>query len=54
MKDITIEQAANNLEQLINATPLKKAEYDVLYASLAKLFTVAKQTEEVVKDEKSA
>lgn len=53
MKDLTIEQAAGNLEQLLNATPLKKAEYDVLYQSLALLFTTAKQTLEA-KDEQTA
>ena len=53
-KDLTIEQAAANLEALINQTPLKKQEYDLLYNSLATLFTTAKQTLEVVKDEKSA
>lgn len=54
MKDITIEQAANNLEQLINATPLKKAEYDVLYASLSKLFATAQGVQKETGDEKSA
>lgn len=50
---MTIEQAAGNLEQLLNATPLKKAEFDVLYQSLSLLFTTAKATQ--VKDnEKSA
>lgn len=53
MENLTIEQAAANLEALLNQTPLKKSEYDLLYNSLAKLFTTAKQTLEVVKDEKS-
>lgn len=54
MKDLTIEQAATNLEALINQTPLKKQEYDLLYSSLALLFTTAKATQEVKEDEKSA
>ena len=45
MEKMTIEQAAKNLEQLINATPLKKAEYDVLFNSLVTLFNEAKPKE---------
>lgn len=58
-KEITIEQAAANLEQLINQTPLKKGEYDVLFNSLVTLFNKAKENEpktepklEKVEDEK--
>ena len=54
MNNLTIEQAAANLEALINQTPLKKQEYDLLYNSLALLFTTAKATQEVKEDEKSA
>lgn len=54
MKDLTIEQAAANLEALINQTPLKKQEYDLLYNSLATLFTTAKATQEVKDNEESA
>mgnify|MGYP006921304982 CR=1 FL=1 len=50
MKDLTIEQAAANLESLLNQTALKKADYDVLYNSLALLFSTAKQTQEVLKE----
>lgn len=53
MENMTIEQAAANLEQLLNATPLKKGEYDVLYKSLALLFTTAKSTQEVKENENS-
>lgn len=54
MNNLTIEQAAANLESLLNQTALKKADYDILYNSLALLFSTAKQTQEVLKDEKSA
>lgn len=45
MENLTIEQAAANIESLINQTPLKKAEYDLLYNSLALLFSTAKATQ---------
>ena len=54
-QELTIEQAAANLEQLINQTPLKKGEYDVLFNSLVTLFNKAKESEpklEKVEDEK--
>ena len=54
-KELTLEQAAGNLEQLINQTPLKKGEYDVLFNSLVTLFNKAKESEpklEKVEDEK--
>ena len=54
-KELTLEQAAANLEQLINQTPLKKGEYDVLFNSLVTLFNKAKESEpklEKVEDEK--
>ena len=54
-QEITLEQAAANLEQLINQTPLKKGEYDVLFNSLVTLFNKAKESEpklEKVEDEK--
>ncbi len=43
MEKMTIEQAAKNLEALINQTPLKKGEYDVLFNSLVTLFNEAKK-----------
>ena len=54
-QEITLEQAAANLEQLINQTPLKKGEYDVLFNSLVTLFNKAKESQpklEKVEDEK--
>lgn len=51
MEKMTIEQAAANLEALLNQTPLKKQEYDLLYNSLALLFTTAKATQEVKEEE---
>ena len=54
-QELTIEQAAANLEQLINQTPLKKGEYDVLFNSLVTLFNKAKESQpklEKVEDEK--
>lgn len=50
-KEITLEQAAANLEQLINQTPLKKGEYDVLFNSLVTLFNKAKENEPKETDE---
>ena len=47
-QELTIEQAAANLEQLINQTALKKAEYDVLFNSLLTLFNKAKANEPVL------
>ena len=49
-QELTIEQAAGNLEQLINQTPLKKAEYDMLFNSLITLFNKAKELETKEKD----
>lgn len=49
--ELTLEQAASNLEQLINQTPLKKAEYDMLFNSLVTLFNKAKENEPNVTDE---
>ena len=46
MEKMTIEQAAKNLEVLINQTPLKKAEYDFLFNSLLTLFNKAKENEQ--------
>ena len=54
-QELTIEQAASNLEQLINQTPLKKGEYDVLFNSLVTLFNKAKESQpklEKAEDEK--
>lgn len=53
-KELTLEQAAANLEQLINQTALKKADYDFLLHSLVTLFNKAKENEpklEVVDNE---
>ncbi len=49
-QELTIEQAAGNLEQLINQTPLKKAEFDMLFNSLITLFNKAKESEPKEKD----
>ena len=54
MEKMTIEQAAANLEALLNQTPLKKQEYDLLYNSLALLFTTAKATQEAQEDKPKA
>ena len=51
-QELTIEQAAGNLEQLINQTPLKKAEFDMLFNSLLTLFNKAK--ENTKEDEQAA
>lgn len=45
-QELTLEQAAGNLEQLLNATKLTKAEYDLLYKSLSLLFVTAKGTKD--------
>lgn len=54
MKDLTIEQAATDINILIDQLKLTKAERDHYMNCLSTLFATAKQTLEVVKDEKSA
>lgn len=44
-QELTLEQAAGNLEQLINQTALKKAEFDILFNSLVLLFNKAKEAQ---------
>ena len=46
MEKMTIEQAAANLQSLINNLQLKKAEYDILFNSLLTLFNKAKENEQ--------
>jgi|APFre7841882793_1041355.scaffolds.fasta_scaffold364253_1 nitrate reductase assembly molybdenum cofactor insertion protein NarJ len=46
MEKMTIEQAAANLQSLINNLQLKKAEYDFLFNSLLTLFNKAKENEQ--------
>ena len=50
-QELTLEQAAANLEQLINQTALKKADYDFLLHSLVTLFNKAKENEPKETDE---
>lgn len=54
MNNLTIQQAATDINLLIDQIKMTKAERDHYMNCLAKLFTTAQQTLEVVKDEKSA
>lgn len=54
MNNLTIEQASTDINLLIDQIKMTKAERDHYMNCLSTLFATAKQTLEVVKNEKSA